>query len=110
MPTFLGLGYMITKELSLNIPKSNEKYMLWNDFILKGIKYNKNIKKNRKSSEDAVILHSGGTTGIPKNIVLTNGNINAIMEEARICFPTLDTKDTFLSILPLIFFGIEETL
>lgn len=101
MPTFLGLGYMLSKELSLNIPKSNEKYMLWNDFILKGEKYNKNIKKDRKSSDDAAILHSGGTTGTPKNIVLTNGNINAIMEEAKICFPTLDTKDTFLSILPL---------
>lgn len=101
MPTFLGLGYMLTKELSLNIPKSNEKYMLWNDFILKGEKYNKNIKKERNINDDAVILHSGGTTGIPKNIVLTNGNINAIMEEARICFPNLDTKDTFLSILPL---------
>ncbi len=101
MPTLLGLGYMLSKELSLNIPKSNEKYMLWNDFILKGEKYNKNIKKDRKAKEDAVILHSGGTTGTPKNIVLTNGNINAIMEEAKICFPTLDTKDTFLSILPL---------
>lgn len=101
MPAFLGLGYMLTKELSLNIPKDNEKYMLWNDFIQRGYKYNKKCLKPRKLDDDAVILHSGGTTGTPKSIVLTNGNINAIMEEAKICFPNLNTKDTFLSILPL---------
>jgi len=101
MPTFLGLGYMLLKELKLKIPKSNEKYMLWSDFILKGEKYNKNIKKDRSSKDDAAILHSGGTTGTPKNIVLTNGNINTVMEDAKIVFSYLDSKDTFLSILPL---------
>ena len=101
MPTFLGLGYMLSKELKLKIPKSNEKYMLWSDFILKGEKYNKNIKKDRSSKDDAAILHSGGTTGTPKNIVLTNGNINTVMEDAKIVFSYLDSKDTFLSILPL---------
>ena len=101
MPTFLGLGYMLSKELKLKTPKSNEKYMLWSDFILKGEKYNKNIKKDRSSKDDAAILHSGGTTGTPKNIVLTNGNINTVMEDAKIVFSYLDSKDTFLSILPL---------
>ena len=81
MPTFLGLGYMLSKELKLKIPKSNEKYMLWSDFILKGEKYNKNIKKDRSSKDDAAILHSGGTTGTPKNIVLTNGNINKVINK-----------------------------
>lgn len=101
MPPLLGLGYLLTQELKMNIPKSNERYMLWNDFIEKGYSYDKDCIKHRSLKSDALYLHSGGTTGIPKHIVLTNGNVNTILEQAKIIFPQINEKDTFLSILPM---------
>jgi len=101
MPPVLGLGYLLTQEIKMNIPKSNEKYLLWNDFMERGKTYSKDCLKHRSSNADAILLHSGGTTGIPKNIVLTNGNINAIIEQAKIVFPKIGIGDNFLSILPL---------
>jgi long-chain acyl-CoA synthetase len=101
MPSLLGLGYMLTKEIKLNIPKSNEKYLFWNDFLERGNSYNKDCFKRRKREDDAILLHSGGTTGTPKNIVLTNKNVNTIMEQAKIIFPQIGVGDKFLSILPM---------
>lgn len=101
MPSILGLGYLLTQEIKMHIPKSNEKYLLWNDFILRGKSYNKDCFKRRSKEDDAILLHSGGTTGLPKNIVLKNANVNAVMEQAKIIFPKIGIGDTFLSILPM---------
>ena len=47
------------------------------------------------------ILHSGGTTGVPKNIILTNGNFNALVAQAKIVFPKLGVGDRMLTVLPM---------
>lgn len=101
MPSVLGLGYLLTAELKINLPKSNEKYILWTEFIKRGNDYNKECFKKRSKDSDAILLHSGGTTGIPKSIVLKNANINAIIEQAKIIFPQIGKEDSFLSILPM---------
>lgn len=101
MPSLLGLGYLLTKDLKVKIPKNTEKFMYWYNFLEKGNLYNKDVFIRRTKENDAVILHSGGTTGTPKNIVLTNGNINAIMEQAKIIFNDIGPGDKFLSILPM---------
>lgn len=101
MPALLGLGYLITQELKMNIPKSNERYILWNTFLERGRNYNKESFKNRTINDSAIYLHSGGTTGTPKHIVLTNGNVNSILEQAKIIFPKLTNEDSFLSVLPI---------
>ena len=107
MPSLLGLGYLLTKDLKVKIPKNTEKFMYWYNFLEKGNLYNKDVFIRRTKENDAVILHSGGTTGTPKNIVLTNGNINAIMEQAKIIFNDIGPGDKFLSILPMFhFFGL----
>lgn len=55
----------------------------------------------------AVIVHSGGTTGKPKEIVLSNRNLNAIAVEYKFSLLGLDKGDSFLNIAPpFIAFGL----
>lgn len=101
MPPILKLGYSIFKEKDINFPKSSEKYLYWNDFINRGKNYEQDCFVSRKLGDDAIYLHSGGTTGIPKNIVLTNGNFNTIIEQAKVGFADLGVGDRLLGILPM---------
>lgn len=100
MPPLLSLGYYLTKDIKVNF-ESDENFLSWNEFMDRGKTYSKDVIVHRTKDDDTIYLHSGGTTGTPKNIVLTNGNINAIMEQAKIIFPSLGPGDNFLSILPI---------
>ena len=100
MPSLLSLGYFLTRDIKIDFT-SDENFLSWTDFLERGRTYKKNLIIHRTANDDSIYLHSGGTTGIPKNIVLTNGNINAIMEQARIIFPDLGPGDSFLSVLPM---------
>ncbi len=101
MPTLLKFGYNITQGRKIEKPKNSESYLYWHDFMNKGKKYNNKVLVKTTKDQPAVILHSGGTTGTPKNIVLTNGNINALAKQAPIIFPDIDSSDSMLAILPL---------
>ncbi len=56
---------------------------LWDDFILKGKDFPLPRVKYKKDSA-AVVLYSGGTTGEPKGIMLSDMNFNALAMQARI--------------------------
>lgn len=101
MPVLLKIGYKITQEYKIKTPKKSEFHLYWNDFINKGRNYNKKTLVKTSKDQSAVILHSGGTSGTPKNIVLSNGNINAIACQAPIIFPDVNSADSILAILPL---------
>ena len=45
---------------------------------------NYEVKSNKETP--AIILHSGGTTGTPKSILLSNGNFNALAEQVNTIF------------------------
>lgn len=53
------------------------------------------------SNRDAIILHSGGTTGIPKGIVLTNGNFNALAVQSMNLFSHFKKGDKVLTVMPI---------
>ena len=100
MPPLLGLGYMLTKEMSLNIPKDDEFFTTWADFYNHGYKYKGTILAHRGKDDTALYLHSGGTTGSPKHIMISNGNVNLVMKQIPIMLD-LGEKDTILGILPM---------
>ena len=111
MPTLMGIGYYLLEDHKVKTPKSNEKYIRWKDFMIKGNKYNSKVLVKTTKDQPAVILHSGGTTGTPKNILLSNGNINVVPSQACISLPELDETDRMLTILPLFHcFGLVECL
>lgn len=111
MSKLMGFLYTITSEVKLKLPKSNEQFIHWNVFYERGKNYDKNTFVRRKLEDDAVYLQSGGTTGIPKHIVLSNKNINVLMEQAKIIFPDVKKGDSVLAILPMFHcFGLNVSI
>ena len=111
MPKLMGIGYYLLEDRKVEMPKNTEKFIRWSTFLNKGYNYSSKVLVRTTKEQPAVILHSGGTTGVPKNILLSNGNINVVVGQAQISLPDLGEKDKMLSVLPLFHcFGLVETL
>ena len=100
MPMYLKIGYQLTKGRKIKLEKSDLN-LSWNDFIKLGENYNKKIKSDFKGNNVAAILYSGGTTGYPKGIELTNLNFNALAIQSFEACQCLKEKDKVLSIMPV---------
>ncbi len=97
-----NFGYKVTSGYKTELPYRDNKYIYWKDFIKLGKNFNK--KKNHfvgGKNTPATMLHSGGSTGSPKAIVLSSGNFIALVEQARIVFEELRKGDKCLSIMPI---------
>ena len=102
MPLLMFVGYEITRGYKTRLSKNNSKYILWKDFINTGKNYKKNNYKFKGDKDDpAVLLHSGGTTGNPKAVVLSNANFIALVEQVRIRLDDIEKGDKCLSIMPI---------
>lgn len=102
MPLGLSLGYTITRSITLKRPSFIDRdFMSWKDFMLRGVSYTKNFKANMHKDDLAVILHSGGTTGTPKGIMISNYNFNAITQQAGVNVIDVRPKDKIVTILPI---------
>ena len=101
MKFLLTFGYQITQGYKIKKPKRSEEYVYWKDFIRKGLNYQDNQAVHTGKDTPAVILHSGGTTGTPKGIVLTNGNFNALSKQAKIVFKDVTIGTKILAIMPI---------
>jgi len=100
MPFLLALGYSVTKGFKIEKPKGNE-YIYYKNFISSGYNYNDELEVKTKRDDPAIILHSGGTTGSPKGILLTNGNFNALAVQTKQIFKKIVPGDRCLTILPI---------
>ena len=100
MPTLLSIGYMLTKEMHLSIPKDDEFFISWADFYSRGYFYRNKVLVHRSKDDTALYLHSGGTTGSPKHIMISNGNVNLQMVQIPIMLD-LGVGDVILGILPM---------
>ena len=102
MPKLLKIGYYLKMGRKYKLPKEDEKYEYWNDFVAKGKKYkNENYVNDFGKNDPAVMLHSGGSTGTPKAVVLSNGNFIAVAKQAAIALPDVEVGDKCLAIMPL---------
>lgn len=112
MPTLMKIGYEVTQGYKVEKPKKSEDFIYWKDFIKFGEKYSKDkVAEETKRDTPAVILHSGGTTGTPKGIVLSNGNFNAATIQAERALPDLNREDVILAIMPIFHgFGLSVSI
>ncbi len=102
MGTFLSFGYKLLKGAKIKHPKKSEhEYLSWKQFLKVGIENKKEYEADVKSSDLALILHSGGTTGKPKGIMISNYNFNAIAQQSAVNVINVRPKDKILTILPI---------
>jgi len=100
MKIFMGLGYKI-----MNIgkyeryPRSNY-FISWKKFISKS-RFSKTLIKDKYGKDaPAVILHSGGTSGKSKNVVLQNRAFILAAKQEQIVLKNLNVGDCCLAIMP----------
>lgn len=101
MPFVMKVGYNLTQGRKLKLEESS-LVIKWSDFIRKGKTYSRRVTGNGYVGSDlAAILYSGGTTGYPKGIELTNLNFNALAIQSVEMVANLKEKDKVLAIMPV---------
>ena len=85
------------------IPKIEltDDIMTWNEFINYGYDYQGEIACLKGANDPAVILYSGGTSGDPKGILLTNMNFNALALSCHKMIEQSGEGESILAILPI---------
>ena len=76
--TLKSLGYKLTQGRKIAPVSAHENVLLWNDFLKLGKSYDGSYIVEKGQDDPAVILFSGGTTGVTKGILLSNLNFNAL--------------------------------
>ncbi len=74
----MAIGYALTKGRKIAKVPYDETVIDWNTFIDGGKSFKGEYVANKTAEDVAVILFSGGTTGVTKGIQLTNRNFNAL--------------------------------
>ncbi len=100
MSMIVRIIYKLTKGRKNHIKKS-QQITTWDKFLSKASKFIGNPHARVNSEDDAVIMYSGGTTGKPKGIVLSNLNFNAQALGAKYLVPELFKPEySFMAFLP----------
>ena len=110
MSKFMSTMYWFMSGRKNKIEK-NEKAIFYNELLKLGVYFKDFECCKRKMDDEAVILYSGGTTGNPKGIVLTNMNFNALAMQCHLMCDPAKAGDSVLAILPIFHgFGLGVTI
>ena len=94
-------GYMLTEGRKVKKIPDDAPVIRWRDFLHLSRHCFYNYKVERKGSDPAVILYSGGTTGTTKGILLSNKNFNALGQQVIAANPMFRVGDKMLAAMPL---------
>ena len=98
MPNTLKIGYKLSgKKEKLS---KKDKFTTWDEFIKIGNKNNSLKPIPYTKDHSAVIMETGGTTGTPKGVVLTNENFNGMVEQFKVNAKNFQRGDKMLTIMP----------
>ena len=82
-----------------DVPYSNV-VIKWKDFI-KGAKDGKAVEAPYEGDALVAITYTGGTTGFPKGVMLTNDSMNAVVINFQYCGIKYEKSHRFLGIIPI---------
>ena len=94
-------GYMLTEGRKIKPIPKDAPVIRWNQFMKISSSCFYNYRKQRKGSDPAVMLYSGGTTGTTKGIVLSNSNFNNLGEQIVATNPMYRIGDKMLAAMPM---------
>ncbi len=101
LSTTIKAGYMLTEGRKLQKIPKDAPIIRWNEFMRRGRTYHWKYKAERTADDVAVILYSGGTTGITKGIMLTSLNFNALGAQVIATNPMFRPGDKMLAVMPV---------
>ena len=102
IPSTGSVGTLLRMVARFKLPKVayGPNVIRWKDFMALG--------KGRQAPEapyvgdrTAAITYTGGTTGTPKGVMLTNDSMNAVAENFKINTPMFKDGQSFLGIIPM---------
>ena len=97
----IKVGYMLTEGRKMQKIPADAPIIRWKDFIKMGNGYRWKYKAHKEGKDAAVILYSGGTTGITKGILLSNLNFNALGQQIVATNPMFRPGDKMLAVMPM---------
>lgn len=101
MPRIMKMAYGLSTSFRIERPKDDYRYLTWKDFLDLGYQFRTTIKVHSNSKDLAVILHSGGTTGTPKGVMISNYSFNALARQGSINVLGVEPKDKIVTVLPI---------
>ena len=81
LPFPLSLGQKLLTERKFPKVVENDGTILWKNLLKKGGEYNGEYIADKDFRTEAVVLFSGGTTGVTKGIMLSDLNFNALAQQ-----------------------------
>lgn len=99
-------AFLLSNKIKGETPKLFKRCIRWKDFIEQG-KNEKPVYSHYKKDSCCVIVHTGGTTGTPKGVMLSNDNLNALVLQSILTEIDMQPIHTWLDIMPpFIAYGI----
>ncbi|MGX8685489.1 MAG: AMP-binding protein [Spirochaetales bacterium] len=96
-----SVAYKLLKERKFPKFKEDNVTLRWNTFLKGAEKCTKDPRVEKKATDVAVILFSGGTTGTSKGIQLSNLNFNALALQTGTMANVEITGKTMLAAMPV---------
>lgn len=101
------ISFAISCNEKINYHLSNKNFIRWSDFVNNGRNVNLSDIPKYDEEKDAIMVRTGGTTGKPKIVVLSNKNLNEMANQHFLGEYNFNKKDLFLNFLPpFIAYGI----
>lgn len=90
-----GIIKLKHKDIKYELP-----IITWTCFLALGKEYHETLPNEFEPGKMAVICHTGGSTGFPKGVMLSNENCNALIYQLLYTNYGFKRQQTFLNILP----------
>lgn len=94
-------GYMLTEGRKMEKIPKEAPILRWNEFMRRGRGYHWRYRAKVDRNDPAVILYSGGTTGVTKGILLSSRNFNALGAQVMATNPMFRPGDKMLAVMPV---------